>query len=282
LSEHEWDEISFLKPANQDFAAPDFQQIFDHHLKVVEQMRAHALRTQQPGNFDWEIYVHGFIVITRADWREHGVNAVHCEQDRAKWKVVQCRLPVAQLDSLYGIMEMDEYFDNLCEYYDGSTNDGPDNQGGPAPVGEWQFAVYCTGSSERNPFQVRTTACAEIPDPRGYGKFYRTGQDCLDFFTKVLPAGLIRENWPVKYASSMKNPTLNGKRELGAVKLYPSLFVHVCGDISNIEIIKMEWDHETTRSEEELMKIGRESKTTTRKCQAEMLVATLEQLARGG
>jgi hypothetical protein len=38
----------------------------------------------------------------------------------------------------------------------------------------------------------------------------------------------------------MKNPTLNGKRELGAVKLYPSLFVHVCGDISNIEIIKME------------------------------------------
>jgi hypothetical protein len=121
LSEHEWDEISFLKPANQDFAAPDFQQIFDHHLKVVEQMRAHALRTQQPGNFDWEIYVHGFIVITRADWREHGVTAVHCEQDRAKWKVVQCRLPVAQLDSLYGIMEMDEYFDNLCEYYDGSS-----------------------------------------------------------------------------------------------------------------------------------------------------------------
>lgn len=32
LREHEWKGEGFLKPANQDFAAPDIQHVLEHHL----------------------------------------------------------------------------------------------------------------------------------------------------------------------------------------------------------------------------------------------------------
>jgi hypothetical protein len=205
------------------------------------------------------------------------VTVVYCELDRAEWKVTQCCLPIAQLSRMDSVMEVDEYFDQLCEEFGGTDNDGPDNRGGLAPIGKWQFAVYCTAISPRATRAFRYEAEHAIPDPRGWMESYSLGEHCLHFIRRVLSAELVREDWPVEYATFMQAST----RRTDTVKRHPSLFVHVCGDISNIEIIKMEWDHETTRSEEELMKVGRESKTTTQKCEAEKLVATLEELARG-
>jgi hypothetical protein len=115
MSESDWDEISYLKPANQDFAAPTLQHILNHHLHIVKQMRAHVERTQHPGDFDWDMCLSGFIAISRADWREHGVTAVYCELDRAKWKVTQCSLPIAHLSRLDSVMEVDEYFDHFAK-----------------------------------------------------------------------------------------------------------------------------------------------------------------------
>jgi hypothetical protein len=276
VSKPDWDEIFYLRPANQDFAEPTLQHVLNHHLHTVKQMRTHVKRTQHPGDFDWDMCLSGFLAITRADWREHGVTAVYCELDRAKWKVTQCRLPIAQLSRLDSVMEVDEYFDQLCKEFGGTDNDGPDNQGGPAPVGEWQFAVYCTATSPRATREHRSEAEHAIPDPCGWRNSYRLGEHCLHLVQKILSAELVRQDWPVEYATFVRAST----GRLDVVKRHPSLFVHVCGDLSNIEIIRMEWDHEVTRSEAELTKIGRESKTTTQKCEAEKLVATLQELAR--
>ncbi|KAM0712884.1 hypothetical protein Q7P35_000334 [Cladosporium inversicolor] len=66
-----------------------------------------------------------------------------------------------------GVIERDETFDNVRGCFDDSGNDGPDNQGGPAPVGEWQYAVYCTGPSETSTSILRRSVRNTIPDPRG-------------------------------------------------------------------------------------------------------------------
>lgn len=176
---------------------------------------------------------------------------------------------------------MDEYFDQLREWFDGSGNDGPDNQGGPTPVGEWQYAVYCTTASNKAATILRQEAGPTIHDPRGTGNWYHPGEGCLDFLRKILSAELVREDWPVEYSRFMKDPTVNGTRKPDVVHRHPSLFVHVCGEISNTEIGEMEWDHTITGSDEELKKFGRESTITTWKCKAEKLVKTLEHLAQG-
>lgn len=280
LTESEWDEeVSWLRPANQDFAAPDLQHILDHHFRLVEHQFMHPDQVNENG---WMAYDSGFIVITEENWREHGVTAVHCDKDRLKWKVTKCdHIPVDQLSMLAGIVDGDEHFDDVRGYFDdGSGNDGPDNQGGPAPVGEWQFAVYCTGPSEIGARQLQQSARANIPDPRG-DYSYKPGEASLDFLSQVLPPERVSEDWPFTYARLMNTPTVAVNGEPKICKLHPSLFVHIQGDLSKIEIVKMEWDHKVTGSEEELRRIGRESKTITQKCEAAMLVTSLEQLARG-
>jgi hypothetical protein len=73
MSESDWDEISYLKPANQDFAAPTLQHILNHHLHIVKQMRAHAERTQHPGDFDWDMWKIG---------RESKTTTQKCEAEK--------------------------------------------------------------------------------------------------------------------------------------------------------------------------------------------------------
>jgi hypothetical protein len=281
MSESRWDEDSYLKPAKQDFAAPSLQDILDHHLNLVKRMRVHVERTQRSGDFDWEMFLWGFLAITRTNWREKGVTAVHWEMDRGKWKVTQCLIPITELSSIDNVVLKEEPFGPLCERFGGSDNDGPDNQGGPAPVLEWQFAVYCSANTFEKVYDLRYEARSAIPDPRGPDKSYPKGEQCLDFDPTPFAANLVRGQWPSQYTKFMRDPTVGGTRRLGAVRRHPSLFVKVINDFSNIEIIEMEWDHETPRSEDELQKIGRTSKTTAWECEAENLVATLEQLARG-
>jgi hypothetical protein len=286
-SEPEWEEtISWMRPALQNFAAPDLQHILDHHFRMVERLFAQAHQTGSIDKAEWTIYQHGFVVITEENWRENGVTAVHCDEQRGKWKVTKCsNIPIDELFQLSSILDFDEQFDNLRKYYDdGSGNDGPDNQGGPTPVNEWQFAVYCTGPSDISASRLSQRAQYQIPDPRGAGSSYSMGEACLDFIYRnpMVPEELVNEDWPPTYAEFMNNPIVKGNNQPKIVRPHPSLFVHIRGDPSNLdtEIVNMEWDHDIARSEEELKKIGRESRTTTQKCEAVELVATLERLAR--
>lgn len=136
LTESQWDkEISWLKPANQDIVAPDLQHILDHHFRMVQHQLRHPNQVSERG---WMAYDSGFIVITEENWRERGVTAVHCDQDGLEWKVATCdHIPVDQLNMLVGIPGGDEHFDFVRECFDGvGGNDGSDNQGDPAPIGE--------------------------------------------------------------------------------------------------------------------------------------------------
>lgn len=282
VSESEWEEsFSFLEPANQDFVAPDVQHILDHHFRMFEHLLSHAQELSEAG---WAPYLFGFIVINGGEWRERGVTAVHLDYDRAKWKVTKCdHIPLSKLDVLESVLELDQQFDNVREWFDEGGNDGPDNQGGPAPIGEWQFAVYCTGPPEVSTYGLQRSASDKIPDPRDYS--YPPSEACLHFLPQRLRAESIYEDWPLAYAQFVNEPIHIATREPKICKLHPSLFVHVRGDVSgdlcDIEILQMEWDHSIVRSEGELNKVGRESRTTTQKCEAETLVATLQQLANG-
>ena len=136
LTESEWDkEVSWLRAANQDFVARDLQHILDHHFRMVEHQLRHPHQVNERG---WMAYDSGFIVITEGNWRERGVTAVHCDQDGLEWKVATCdHIPVEQLNMLVGIPDGDEHFDFVRACFDGASgNDGPDNQGDPAPIGE--------------------------------------------------------------------------------------------------------------------------------------------------
>lgn len=282
LSESEWDEkYSWLSPASQDFAAPAVQHVLDCHFRMFEHLLAH---TNEISESSWAPYMFGFIVITEEDWRERGLTAVHCDKDRGKWKITRCNhIPLAKLDILERVIELDQDFDNVRSGFDGSANDGPDNQGGPAPIGEWQFAVYCTGPSEISTYELQQSASDKIPDPRG-DYSYPPSEACLQFLPQTLPAESVYEDWPPTYAKFMNEPVAIATRQPKICKLHPSLFVHVRGDhsggISDVEIVKMEWDHNIEQSEEALKRVGRDSRTTAQKCGTEMLVTTLEQLAR--
>lgn len=269
-TEAEWELIHYLRPAEQDFTAPDVQHVLDRHFLMVEEMLA---KYRSTGEYDWELYRDGFMVITQADWRERGVTAVHCDWERKKWKVTQCNnIPVEELSDLNSVQMGDQSFEQVCHWYDDSGNDGPDNQGGPVPAGEWQFVVYCTSPSEWK--TLHYAAELKIPDPRKDGSMGQ-GEECLCILWEDLPAERVNEDWPLAYANLIKNT----KVYPSPCKRHPELFVHIRGGLDNIEIVKMEWDHNIERDDEDLMRIGRESKTTVQKCDAESLVSTLEQLA---
>ena len=231
VDEADWDEtLSYLKPSNQNFPAPDLQHILDHHFRMLDQLLTQTHQAGGIGEWKWLIYLDGFIIITEDNWRENGVTAVHCDRDRGKLKVTKCsNITIENLLSLGSIIELDEHFDHLRESFDdGSGNDGPDNQGGPAPVGEWQFSVYCTGSSDISIRQLQQRAKDDIPDPRG-DYSYQPGDACLDFLSKVVPANLVNEDWPLTYAELMNNPIVKSNQQPRIVKPHPSLFVHIRG-----------------------------------------------------
>jgi hypothetical protein len=280
VSEEEWDEkISWLRPADQDFDAPDVQHILDHHCRMVEHLYGDADETTE---IDWNGYIFGFLVITEEDWREHGVTAVHCDKDRGKCKVAKCdHIPVDGMFLLKCVSQRYQHFDNVrSSFDDGSGNDGPDNQGGPPPIGEWQFGVYCTGSPGIDTYALKEIARSSIPDRRG-DYSWPPHEASLNFFNWIIAAERINEDWPFAYAEFLTDPMTKAKRYTENTRPHPSLFVHIHGDSSNldIEIRDMEWDHNITKAEEELRKIGRESRTIIRKCDAEELVAILELLA---
>lgn len=174
---------------------------------------------------------------------------------------------------LTSVSDADDDFDNVRARYDNSGNDGQDNQGGSVPESQWQFIVYCTGSS-------RSKAEQRIPDPRG-GPDFHMGEASLVFCQSDLPVAKMQEEFPVTYAKAVRDPTVpstGGSRRI--CKIHPALFVIVEGEEGpSVKIVNLNWDHDVERSEEELRRVGRESQTVIRDCDPESIVFTLDQLA---
>lgn len=284
VDKEDWARLGFLKVGKQDFPAPDIQHILDQHIRLAEEQNFRAQETRYSGDMDsW-----GFIVLTQADWRESGVVVVYIDDDRGMYRVRQCKMPVGEMADMWSVQESDLHFDLVCKYNDDSGNDGPHNKGGPPPVGEWHFAVYCTGKVGDESLFALCKAKDTIPDPRGDPSF-RDGDACLLFHRPELSVNQINEDWPLDYARFIheeETPEIGDDGEpLLVTKRHPSLFVHVQshnpGDYkpSTIEIVKINWDHNIERSDEELKKIGRESKVTIQRCDAESLVETLLRMA---
>jgi hypothetical protein len=270
--ESEWEAQGFLKPAGKaDPASHDLQTIFEHHLRLVERQFSGGA-SGDPRQF----YKLGFVVITRPDWRERGVSAVHCDKDHGKWKVAQCSgIPVDQLGmELYSVSDCDITFDEVRErFVEGSDNGGPDNVGGPAPAGLWQFAVFCSGVSQ-------SAAEDFIPDPRG-DPSYRMGEGCLWFLpSEAKSIEAVQEYWPVVYVHAVRDPTIPGNPgERRITRLHPSLFAIADDDVRSVKIVEMDWDREIERSDDELKGIGRESRATIHTCTPDSTVDTLLRLA---
>ncbi|KAG9664395.1 hypothetical protein KCU95_g814, partial [Aureobasidium melanogenum] len=277
--ESEWESVGFLKPANQsrpDLQSPSLQRVLEHHLHMVE--RQFPEFTPDSGD-DEQFYVYGFIALSQPDWKQRGVVAVHCDKDRGKWKVTQCRgIPIEQLGmELTSVSDMDDEFDNVRERYDGSGNEGQDNQGGVAPHGHWQFLVYSTQCS-----QSEAMRC--IPDPRG-GPDFPLGEATFVFRPSELSslAG-IQEDFPVAYAETVRDSIVPATGRQRICKIHPGFFVVVEGKESvSIKIVKLDWDHDIEKSDEELRRIGRESRAVSQRIfEPEAVVSTLERLATEG
>lgn len=85
--ESERENVGFLKPANQshtDLQSPSLQRILEHHLHIVERQFSDS---KPDSKDDQHFYIFSFIALTRPDWKQQGVTAVHYDKDRGKWKV---------------------------------------------------------------------------------------------------------------------------------------------------------------------------------------------------
>lgn len=278
----EWEELGFVKTATTTHW-PDLQSVLEHHLGMVRRRFPDEERVESD---DVQFYCFGFIALTRPDWRERdgGVTAVHCDFDRGRWKVTQCSgIPIDQLGlQLSSVSDVDTEFDRVREEYAGDADDnsGPDNVGGPAPVGEWQFAVFCVGI-------WRSRVEDLIPDPRGVRAFNGAmGEECLAFLPAVENGWAMDEvkgEWPVAYAKAIKDPTIPANGQLNICKRHPELFVVVEGgeDGPSVKIVEMKWDRGVERSDEQLRRVGKESEVHIRDCEPDEVVSTLEKLARG-
>jgi len=242
----------------------------DNHFRMFGDIHT---KLEEEGVWDWEVYVYGFIVITSTDWKEQGITALHFQQDRGKWIVLEVnKIPVSEMSHLQSVSSGRSTFDELLDYYEGGANDGPDSKGGLEPIGEWQFVVYCTDSAGQGSFNH--IAERKIPDPRNNAG-WQVGDACLCFLHDDLAAEEVNENFTLAYANLVKDPTAYHS----VCKRHPSLFVHIRNVTTDIQIVKMEWDHDILRTDEELMTVGCESKTSTQECDADSLVSTLQQLA---
>ncbi|KAG9911089.1 hypothetical protein KCU98_g1267, partial [Aureobasidium melanogenum] len=277
--ESEWESVGFLKPANQsrpDLQSPSLQRVLEHHLHMVE--RRFPESTPDSGD-DEQFYVYGFIALTQPDWKQRGAVAVHCDKDRRKWKVTQCRgIPIDRLGmELTSVSDTDDEFDSVRERYDNSGNEGQDNQGGAAPHEQWQFLVY---STERS--QLEAMRC--IPDPRG-GPGFPLGEATLMFRPSELSSiAEIQEDFPVAYAETVRDSIVPATGRQRICKIHPGFLVLVEGKESvSIKIVKLDWDHDIEKSDEELRRIGRESRTVSQRIfEPEAVVSTLERLATEG
>jgi hypothetical protein len=167
---------------------------------------------------------------------------------------------------------LDDYFDNIRPQYEDSENIGEDNVGGPTPEGAWQFLVYVEGMSPSKAEEL-------IPDPRGTPD-WPMGEACLVTKKWELPVEKIQEDFPLAYAGFIRNPIVPANGQPSICKRHPSLFAIVRGEnLRSVEVVKIQWDQNMARSDEDLNSVGRASQSTIHSCDPASVVSTLERLA---
>ncbi|SMQ55043.1 unnamed protein product [Zymoseptoria tritici ST99CH_1A5] len=272
--ESEWDEIGFIKPPTQDhehLQSPTLQAVLEHHLDMVSRQSRNSASN---GEDDQNFYIWGFIAVTTPEWRSQGITAVHCDKDRGKWKVTQCRkFPIDKLGwELTSVSDHDDQFDNIRVRYDDADNDGEDNRGGPAPQGEWQFIVFYSGCS-------RSEAEKRIPDPRS-GPDWPMGEGVFTVRPTEMTVETMTEEFPITYAELIRDAVVPGSGSRRICVIHPALFVAVeGGEGGNVKISRLRWDHNIERTEDELRKVGKEGQFDVQSCDAASVVSRLKELA---
>ncbi|KAL1297450.1 hypothetical protein AAFC00_004977 [Neodothiora populina] len=283
IPEEELQDLIFIETAHENRHCPgkDVQFIFDAHIKSLKTILEQD-DNGEPAN-DHQIYPFGFVAMTKPDWRESGLTVVHCDKDRGKWKVRRCTVPFKDFGlPLTSLAMGDEYFDEVIEQYrhmrdsNEDQDDGPDNQGGAVPYGEWQFAVF---GSAVPPALSSATA---LGDPRADS--FPIEELSLDMIGAGNMTGeQLLEKFPVDVARA-NNPILpNGRTR--PLQRHPSLFIDIdksLPDEDGVLIVKMDWDEDVSRSEDPLREAGRNSHVETRQCEAKLALSTIRAMANEG
>lgn len=106
------------------------------------------------------------------------------------------------------------------------------------------------------------------------------GETCLVTKKWDSPVEKIQEDFPVAYASFVRDPIIPANGQPSICKRHPSLFTIVSVENQQpIKILEMQWDRNIARSDEELKKVGRTSRLTMHECDPASVVSTLERLA---
>lgn len=153
-------------------------------------------------------------------------------------------------------------------------DDHADNRGGPVPRGAWQFSMFSTV----NPMiQVK----GDIPDPRSDLTF-GSGEECFAAVEGQMSYDEALEQFPANYSKFVKAQAGLESSLKTVVRRHPELFVVIDKEVPAAEgvlIVRLPWDKNTERSDDELRRIGREGHVETQRCGVDSLVETLERMA---
>lgn len=208
---------------------------------------------------------------------------VHLDLDRGKWKVTRCHLPLDELGSnLTSVWDQDMSFDDVRRLFREipenqrieSEDDHIDNQGGEVPEGAWQFSMFSTAKPMA---QIKDA----VPDSRGDYTF-GPGEECFAAVEGQLSYDEAQEQFPVSYSKFVKGQAKLDDSEKTTVKRHPELFVVIDNETpgeGGVVIVRLSWDKNVERSEDELRKIGKENSVETWRCNVGLLEETLEGMA---
>lgn len=115
--ESEWEDMGFIRPADENTAAEDIQAILEKHIAMVQEILER--NEEDPWNLH-RLHPYGFVVIDREDWREKGLVAVHCDKDEegGDWGVLRSRFRVKDLGFvLTTVQETDDTFEREVEIH---------------------------------------------------------------------------------------------------------------------------------------------------------------------
>lgn len=207
---------------------------------------------------------------------------VHLDRDRGKWKVTRCCLLPGDLGpSLTSVSDNDEFFDTVREDFQhtdenkhiNSEDDHADNQGGAVPEGAWKFMMYSTA---RPMSEVQHA----IPDPRG--ESFGCGEECFAAVSGRMSYAEVLECFPVSYSRFVRGQAQLESIQRTVTRRHPELFVVIGNEApaqQGVLIVRLLWDVDVERSEDELRRVGRESRAETRRCDVDSLIETLEHMS---
>lgn len=119
-----------------------------------------------------------------------------------------------------------------------------------------------------------------IPDPRG--ESFGCGEECFTAVSGRMSYDGVLECFPVSYGNFVKGQAQLESCDRIVTRRHPDLFVVIDNEApaeQGVLIVRMLWDWDVERSEDELRRAGRESRAETQRCDVDSLVETLGHLS---